>query len=412
MSCYYDILGVQKNAQLDEIKKKYKKLALKYHPDKLKNKTNKEREECENKFKEISEAFAVLSDPEKRQTYDRFGKEGLNGGGMNGFPPGFEEMFGGGFPFAGGFPGMHHNRRQSNPNEQPVIIREDITLEDVFNGKSVKRKIKRKDFCKKCAGTGFKDKKDHKCTQCNGAGQVQEIRQIGPGMIQQSSRTCPSCSGKGIASNVPKCKTCNGDKYIVSMVDCNFNIPIGVHDDEKIVINNMGNETKYGRTPVHIIINIVEHPVFNHNIRINNMINQSNLCIEIELSLAESLCGFKRVIPHLNGRSISFFEFDNIITDGNVRVIPNEGLPHKDNPQQRGDLFVKYNVKYPKKLTDKQKTDVYHALTGKNFYEDIDMDVSDGSVLVNTHSIDNYQMNEENYQRQQHGSGPSNCHVQ
>ena len=255
MSDYYTILGLQKNANDNEIKKAYRKLAMKYHPDK-----NPDNKEAEEKFKEISEAYSVLSDPEKRKIYDKYGKEGLNPqGGMN-FDPGdiFRQFFGnfgnddgdyedfGPFGGFGNFFERSSFRNNSQPKKQKgrdIIVGLKVELKDLYVGKIFKRKVTHERVCKACEGTGSKDKiKPTICNECNGRGIKMTVHRQGFAQIMQQS-PCNKCSGTGKYSKIiNKCLKCKGNKTISEEKILEIKINPGTEENERIIFKGEADE--------------------------------------------------------------------------------------------------------------------------------------------------------------------------
>ena len=392
---YYDILEIPKTATAKEIKSAYRRLATKYHPDKL---PEDKKEWGTQKLKELNEADSVLSNPEKRKIYDQFGKEGLEGGMPGGMPNGFPGGFPGGF---GGFPGMDNifGQFMKKPKKEmaPIKVLVELTLEEIYNGKHVEQEINRFNVCKPCEGTGFSDKKNHECTLCNGKGKINRVMQLGPGVMQQMTSPCPNCNGTGSsldASKHPVCKECNGTKIISEKFTINLDIPRGVHNEEVITIKDMGHEMpadmkndKYTRGPVHVIISEKPHELFKRGISVNGNVDISNMLITIKLSLVESLCGFKKSITHLDGREIVIVETDQI-KDGDIKCIIGEGMVSHKKYSAKGDLFVKYEVETTH-LSFKQKSDIYNILTGLN-YDDFDLSTTHDEHTVNTIPLNDY----------------------
>lgn len=374
---YYELLEVQKDASDSQLKKQYRKLVMKYHPDKL---AEDKKEWGTQKIKELNEAYSVLSDPEKKRIYDQFGKEGLEGmGNMNGMGNGMDmdeflnSMFGG-----GGFTGFPGFSGFGNGNSQKVRVKpvrefEEVTLEDLYNGKDVKKSIKRTSLCRDCEFTGFSDKKDHKCTSCNGSGSVVVNRRLGPNMISRMKQACESCQGSGSDKDAPACKACDGSKRVEEDYEVEFDIEKGMMDEEVITIKNSGHEIPpeyrsstgpnagQDRGVIQIILNEKEHDRFK---RFNvNGRSKNDLLLELKIGLADALCGFKKSFDHLDGRKLYVSEMD-VVTDGALKVVREEGMPSSKN-SQKGDLFVKYSVEYPESIDDNKKGELYELLTGK-----------------------------------------------
>ena len=361
---YYEILEVEKKASAAEIKNKYRELALKYHPDKL---PADKKAWGEQKIKEINEANEVLKDERKREIYDKFGKDGLENNGPGGFPGGFPGFAGfpGGFPMGGDFMDMF-KKKEKKEKIEPVIIQEEVTLEEIYNGKHVKREIDRYDLCKSCEGTGNTDKKIHICNTCNGKGSVVQIVQVAPGFIQQMQKPCHDCRGIGreMIDNL-KCKKCNGETKKKSKINIEYDLEPGIKNGDYVKLKNLGHEIPKDkrrgedRGDIVIIIREKEHSIFKHDAR-----NPANICIKMTISLAEALCGFSRTINHLDGRKLDILE-GSPIKNGDVKYVPDEGLPIKGKTYKKGDLFIKYEVEYPTELPKDIKKNLYKLLTGK-----------------------------------------------
>jgi DnaJ-class molecular chaperone len=350
---YYDILGISKTASQDEIKKAYKTLAKKYHPDKL---SPEEKEAGAEKFKEISEAYSVLIDPEKKDYYDKFGKQ-------DGNMPNFNDIFGNIF---GGF-----NRNQTRKdNIKPLIININLTLEEIYQGKKMTITVDINNLCKDCDGTGSLSKQTNKCNTCKGTGQQVQIIRNGP-FIQQITRSCNDCNSTGELIT-EKCLKCNGTKYILNKKQLNINIEAGCKNGEQIIIEDQGNEltneqkkiTGKTRGPLVIIVNEKEHYLFKRNIAIGDKIDPSNLFVEFEITLVESLCGCFKSIKHLDNTTLNIFE-NKIIKNNDIKIINGKGMPKKSGG--KGDLIIRYIIKYPNKLSKSQKREIFKTLTGQNF---------------------------------------------
>ncbi len=362
---YYDILEINRDASFVEIKNKRKELAMKYHPDKL---PADKRDWGESMIKKVNEAYEVLSDPEKRELYDKFGKDfqqfgGM--GGMGGFNP--EDLFGGIF---GG------KKKQPRQRVEPIQIRIDVTLDDLFNGKVCTQEIERFTLCEDCDNTGFEDKQKHSCMKCKGNGHITEMRQIGPGMIQQMQRQCNKCNGSGSYSdNVNKCKKCNGQSIYKEKHTITINIEPGMCNGDYVEIINEGHpipkeiqnkQSTQTRGNVNCIINELPHKIFKRGIVFNEQMNPANLSISIELELYEALCGFVKKFKHLDGSDLYIDNYD-IIQDGDIKIVEHKGLPYKGNKFRSGDLFIKFKVILPTKFSDTTRNKLYELLTGKKF---------------------------------------------
>ena len=341
---YYDILGVSKNATNDELKKSYRKLAMKHHPDK--NPDNKE--ENEKLFKEVTTAYDVLKDPEKRRIYDDLGEDGINsmnggGGGGNPFDI-FENIFGG-----GGFgPGMGGFRQKKKRRGKDRIEEIPIELDDLYNNVVKKIEIKQKVCCLDCSGRGVKDPSFIKeCTACGGKGVVMRIIQMGPGMIHQTQSMCDKCQGKGKKID-PKgiCETCKCNKYVIKNKVINLPIEKGFRDNKKIVIPDMGHfePDVEEQGDLVLILKILEHPTFKRD--------GFNLIVEKNILLSEALCGVKLKIYHMDGREMAI-QTDEIVKPNEEYIIRGEGLS-KDE-YRIGDLIFRFNILFPDSLSKERK---------------------------------------------------------
>lgn len=286
-TAYYDLLGVKPNATADELKKAYRKLALKLHPDK-----NPDKDSAE-KFKNVSHAYEVLSDPKKRDIYDQGGEQALKEGGVNesafSSPMDIFEMFFGG---GGG------SRRRKENKGKDVIHQLGVTLEDLYNGSTRKLALQKNVICDKCAGKGGKEGAVQRCTTCKGSGSQVILNQLGAGMYQQIHTTCRDCDGQGERIN-PKdmCKTCQGRKIVQERKILEVHIDKGMEDGQKITFYGEGDQSP-GLEPGDIIIILEEkdHATFRRK--------EMDLIMKMEINLTEALCGFKRTIKTLDNRTL------------------------------------------------------------------------------------------------------------
>lgn len=357
---YYKLLGIDKNASEDDIKKNYKKMALKYHPDKNPN----NREEAEAKFKDISEAYNVLSDPDKREIYDKYGKDGLeNMMGDNDSSPFdiFSSIFGGGgmpnFMNMGGF--RQQNRRMK---VEPIITNIDISIKEAYFGVNKTITIKKNKICDGCKGIGGSNKDT--CKSCKGAGMKVKIHQIGPGMIQQVQSMCDECNGKKhIIKN--KCTQCNGNKTIMKEKTFSIMVEQGSMDKEKSVLHNKGHEhPEHESGDIVFIINVKNNSNFT---RIND-----DLHIKYDINLGDAVCGTYVSFDHINGEKVHYYE-EGVIDKNCKRVIRNLGMPIKKKSSHFGSLIIEYNIIFPKlNLTKDQKSVISNMipLSTKNMKTD------------------------------------------
>lgn len=345
----YDRLGIKPDSSSSEIKKAYFKQSKKWHPDKNKS------EEATAKFQEIAEAYEILSNKEKREMYHNIGIDILkNGAETGGIDP--NEMFRNFFSGMGGMGGMGgfdfgfggQGSRQRDEKED-IHHKMYVSLEDIFNGGSVKINYQRQVFCNDCDGTGSKDKKKHTCENCDGSGQQVKVMRMGP-MIQKAVQPCDKCNGTGKSANVAdKCTKCNGMNH--SVVSESINVPIrkGIREGMKIQIDGKGN--KYKDTTTKLILHVEEkrHNTFQRN--------EDNLVMEMNISLAESIVGFEKEIMYLDGKKVVIeFKSGDSIGDGDIKTVKGMGLISLQG--NKGDLLIKFNVKPIKleSLTDNEKT--------------------------------------------------------
>ncbi|KAI9183772.1 uncharacterized protein BJ171DRAFT_464602 [Polychytrium aggregatum] len=331
---YYKILGVDRSATKKAIKKAYKELSIKYHPDK-----NPGDKVAEAKFIELAEAYEVLTDEEKRRIYDRYGAEGLKeGGGGHRDPFDIFSQFG-----FGGFGGQrqHHERKGVSVN-----IDLDVTLEDVFLGATIEFEINKQIICPTCRGSGAKNADDvHTCHSCGGNG-IKVVRQmLGPGIYQQMQTTCDVCGGKGRIVK-SKCPVCQGTKVKRGSHQLTITIERGMADQQRIVFENESDESP-DITPGDLIftLRVRDHPVFARN--------GDNLYTKEILTLKEALLGFERQIKHLDGQLVRVSRSD-VTQPGFVQEIKNEGMPNVEYPSERGSLFIEYQVVFPPALSPEQ----------------------------------------------------------
>ena len=326
----YDRLGLKPGCSEGEMKKAYFKMSKKWHPDKNKS------EEATKKFQEIAEAYDILSNSEKREMYHQVGidilKNGAEGGG--GMDPSemFRNFFGGGM---GGFDFNFGGSGRQRDEKEDIHHKMHVSLEDIFNGKTIKINYKKQVYCKDCDGTGSKDKKKHTCDDCGGSGQKVKVMQMGP-MIQKAVQPCGKCSGTGKSSNsADKCLKCNGMNHTVVSESINIPIRKGIREGMKIQVDGKGNEYKEGTTK--LILHVVEksHSTFQRQ--------DDDIIMEMNINLAESIIGFEREILFLDGQKIVVdFKKGKSIGDGDVKMIKGKGMPSMQG--NTGNLMIKFNV--------------------------------------------------------------------
>ncbi|XP_049847828.1 uncharacterized protein LOC126304697 isoform X2 [Schistocerca gregaria] len=338
---YYEILGLSRNASKDEIKKAYRKLAMKYHPDRNSDPSSQE------KFKLISEAYSVLSDDKKRQIYNQFGEEGVSGfgsaGPMGGMSPEeiFAQMFGGGFPGAEN-PFVNFSSEEKFTQDIDHVV--SVSLEDLYNGKDITIEHVRKVICGTCNGKGAKPPYSPQvCSVCNGTGQRVTTRHLG-GMYQQTINQCNACYGKG--ETIPSshlCTECGGSKIVSRVVRKSINIPRGSRSGEAIVYPGESHQVPGAKSgDLRIWIEAKPHPVFK---RLKN----DGLLVEHTLPLTNALSGYEFGIKTLDGRQLILREVSGsgkVIKPGTIKMIPGEGMPSRKTGYS-GNLYVRFNVEFP-----------------------------------------------------------------
>ncbi|KAF4017902.1 hypothetical protein G4228_009477 [Cervus hanglu yarkandensis] len=326
---YYDILGVKPSASPEEIKKAYRKLALKYHPDK-----NPDEGE---KFKLISQAYEVLSDPKKRDIYDQGGEQAIKEGGSG--SPSFSSPMDIFDMFFGGGGRMARERRGKN-----VVHQLSVTLEDLYNGVTKKLALQKNVICEKCEGIGGKKGSVEKCPVCKGRGMQIHIQQIGPGMVQQIQTVCIECKGQGERIN-PKdrCESCNGAKVIREKKIIEVHVEKGMKDGQKILFHGEGDqEPELEPGDVIIVLDQKDHSVFQRR--------GHDLIMKMKIQLSEALCGFKKTIKTLDDRVLVITsKSGNVIKHGDLKCVRNEGMPIYKSPLEKGILIIQFLVIFPEK---------------------------------------------------------------
>ena len=346
---YYEVLGVDKSASADEIKKAYRKLAIKYHPDK--NPGNKEAEE---KFKEAAEAYSVLSDADKKAKYDQFGHAGVDGAGPD-FSGGFgnlndilNDLFGGAFGggFGGGFGGFGGGQRRERVYRgRDIRVRVKLTLEEIARGVEKEISIEKNVPCPDCGGRGARNSSDIKtCPACNGTGQVQRVVNSFLGQTVTYS-TCQQCGGEGKVISNP-CHTCNGTGLVRQRETIKVKIPAGVEAGMQMTVQGEGHAAKNNgiNGDLLVVIEEQEHPDFRRE--------GSNLLYTKVISVVDAMLGCEVEIPCLDGKQK--IKVEPGTQSGAVTRLRGKGLPSV-NSYGTGDLYVKIAVWIPKKLTKEEK---------------------------------------------------------
>ena len=345
---YYEILGVEKTASEDEIKKAYRSLAKKYHPDV----STEPKDVAEAKFKELSEAYEVLSDPDKRKMYDQYGHDGVKQQfGKDGFTwddftraDDISDIFGD--IFGSMFGGGRRGRSRNSP-QQGESLRYDleITLKEVLEGKKVNLDIPHSVVCEHCKGTGGKDGKVTTCRKCGGSGQIQTVRQSMFGQMV-SIEECPECRGRGRTSD-EKCPHCRGAGRVNKDAHISLNIPKGMEEGMRLRVAGEGNAGYNGGPAgdLFVVIHVKEDKTFDRD--------GPNLWTGITTTYPKLVLGGEEVVTTLDGDKVQL-KIPAGTDVGTVLRIPGKGLP-RTNSSSRGDMMVRVAVKVPKKVTDEER---------------------------------------------------------
>ena len=336
---YYEVLCVGRDCGNEEIKKAYRKLALKFHPDR-----NPGDKEAEEKFKEAAEAYEVLRDPQKRQVYDRFGHEGLEGTGFRGFS-GFDDIFSSFGDIFEGFFGFG-GRGERTRARQGRSLRYDMefTLEEALTGKEEEITFHRLESCSTCDGTGAAPGTQPKtCTMCQGRGQVIQSQ----GFFQVST-TCPNCRGQGQIITDP-CPDCRGGGKVRAEKRIHVKIPAGVDTGSQLRLRGEGEAGEFGGPPgdLFVVIHVREHEFFTRE--------DDNLICQVPISFVQAALGDTIPIPVLGEGDGYDLTIPQGTQPGEVIRISGKGMPSLRGYRKRGDLYVKIVVKIPQKMTEHQR---------------------------------------------------------
>ncbi|MCB2222242.1 MAG: molecular chaperone DnaJ [Bacteroidetes bacterium] len=349
---YYEILGVNKSASDTEIKKAYRQMALKYHPDK-----NPGDKEAEEKFKEAAEAYEVLRDPNKRSRYDQYGHAGIGGAaGTSGFSMSMDDIFsqfgdifgdafGGAFGGFGGFSGSRGGRRRRVNRGSNLRVKVKLTLEEIAKGVEKKIKVNKYVHCNTCNGTGAKGGSSYStCSTCHGTGQVTRVANTFLGQMQTSS-TCPTCGGEGQIIE-HKCPACTGDGIVKGEEIISIKIPAGVEEGMQLSMSGKGNAGARGGVPGDLIILIeeIEHEQFERD--------GFNLLHDAFISFTDAALGTSLDVPTIDGKAR--IKIAPGTQAGKVLRLKGKGLPSV-NSYGTGDLLINLNVWTPKNLSKEEK---------------------------------------------------------
>ncbi len=344
---YYELLGIQKGASDEEIKKAYRKMAKKYHPD-----LNKGDAAAEQMFKDVNEAYSVLSDPQKKSRYDQFGHAGVDpsygaggGGGYGGFggmdfdvSDIFSSFFGGGF-------GGGASRRNAPIQGEDREVRVNLTFEEAVFGCEKEIKFNRIEMCDDCKGSGAaKGTSPETCSKCSGTGQVR-VQQRTPFGVMQTQRTCDACGGKGKTVKTP-CSSCSGSGYVRKHKNFTVSIPAGINDGQSITLRSQGDAGRNGgpNGDLYVTVSVAKHKLFNRD--------GMNIYYDIPITFAEAALGAKINIATLEGTEE--YNIPEGTQPGTVFTLKNRGVT-EIRGSRRGNLSFRAVVEVPKNLSSKQK---------------------------------------------------------
>ncbi len=343
---YYEVLGVSKSATRDEVKKAYRKMALKYHPDK-----NPGDKSAEDNFKEAAEAYEVLSDESKKARYDRYGHAGMGStGGFSGSGmtmedifSSFGDIFGGGFGGFGGFGGGQSRTRVNRGSNLRVKVK--LNLEEITKGVEKKIKVNKYVSCVTCGGSGAADSNSYNtCSTCRGTGQVTRVTNTILGQMQSAS-TCPTCGGEG-KQITKKCNTCYGEGIIKEQETISIKIPAGVGNGMQMTVSGKGNAARRSGVPGDLLVMIEE-------IEHDQLIREGNdLIYNLFISVPEAILGTQVEIPTV-GNSVKI-KIEPGTQAGRILRLKGKGIPDV-NGYGRGDLLVNVNVWIPKNVTPEEQ---------------------------------------------------------
>ena len=349
---YYEVLGVKKDSSAEEIKKAYRKAAMKYHPDR-----NPGDKEAEAKFKEVGEAYEVLSDDGKRSRYDQFGFAGVDPnygadaggyggsgfggfGGFGDFGDIFSEFFGGGSATRGGGASRNAPRRGEN-----IMTHLELTFEEAAFGCEKEVATPRIETCSACSGSGSADGVIETCSQCRGSGQVRTVQNF-MGMQMQSTAACPQCSGRGKIIKNP-CTTCKGKGKVRRTNKVKVKIPAGVDAGQSVRVRSEGNVGINGGPNGDLLVEVYikRHPIFTRE-------DRDVLC-EVPISFTQAALGAKILVPTLDGKME--YEIPEGTQTGKEFVLREKGIPEVNNPRRRGNHRFTVVVETPTRLTKEQR---------------------------------------------------------
>jgi|EP00161_Ancyromonas_sigmoides_P012477 DnaJ-related protein SCJ1 len=339
---FYAILGVPRDATGKQIKKAYKSLSLRFHPDKADG-----SEEAKARFVEVAEAYEVLGDEEKRQIYDQFGEEGLKSKQQGGGGGGNDIFSQFGFNFGGG------GNRGPKKGED-VTVKLPVSLADIYLGREMEVAFQKQVLCPGCRGSGAENPNDvETCSVCKGQGVIIQHRQLGPGFVQQVQQQCHHCGGRGKIIK-SKCKKCQGTKVSTAQKLETVLVERGTPDGHVITLSRAADD-RPGETSgdVKFVVATQRHPKFSRS--------GNNLHYQATISLVEALTGFSFGINHLDGHVVTVTS-DKIVRPGQVIRMRGEGMPLHGTPSEHGDLLVTITVAFPAELSKDQQAEIKRIL--------------------------------------------------
>lgn len=349
---YYEILGVDRNATKDDLKKAYRKMAMQFHPDR-----NPDNKEAEEKFKEAAEAYEILNDDDKKARYDRFGHEGVRGSGfgsqgfsdVNDIFSHFSDIFGGASIFDDFFGGNTQRgrgkRHGAGTPGSDLKVTLKLTLEEIALGVNKKIKIKKQVVCSKCSGSGAEAGTSTKtCPVCHGSGEVRSVSRSVFGQFVNIS-ACSNCGGEGSVVDIP-CKKCMGDGKVIEEVAVSINVPAGVHEGSYMTMRGEGNAGKRGGQPGDIIVVFQEQP---HEYFTRD---GDDIIYDLFISYPNAVLGLEVEVPTLIGKAR--LKIDAGTQHGKFLKMRDKGIRHL-NHSGSGDQLVRVNIEIPKKLNSREK---------------------------------------------------------
>ena len=363
---YYEVLGVDKSATADAIKKAYRKKAIQYHPDKQQGKTEAEKKEAEEMFKEAAEAYSVLSDPDKKARYDQFGHAGVGGaaGGGGGFSDFgdfdlndiFSSVFGQGFGGFGGFGGGGGRAQQTRYRGSDLRVKVKLNLQEISSGVTKKFKLKKYVQCTHCNGSGAEGNATETCPECKGTGRVIRTQQSIFGMMRTEA-ACPNCGGEGkVIKN--KCNHCHGDGIVMGEEVVEVNIPAGVMGGMQLSMRGKGNAGKRNGVNGDLLI-LVEEEAHPQLIR-----DENDLVYNLLLDIPTATLGGSAEIPTIDGAARVNIEAGT--QPGKVLRLRGKGLPAV-NGYGRGDIVVNVSVYIPETLSKEEKKQMENFKNSDSF---------------------------------------------